>query len=181
MKAQIGSRSASAGISLLEILICVAILMLTAAIALPHTTQMLTQQRIRQQMLLLHAQLAMARSTAITRSTPVSLCPSRDGVLCRTDSDWSSGRRMYLDGGRRAQPGSPADVLLVTPQEPLPTGATIRTGTSRKRIRFQADGRSAGSNTTFYFCHAGQLQGKVVINNLGRTRSERPRQPEPCT
>ena len=181
MKSSPQHRSTATGLTLLEMLICLAILALTTAVALPQATHALAQQRIRQHMLLLHAQLAMARSTAITKSAPVSLCASRDGALCQLDGDWSSGRLMYLDRGKAAHPKIQADILLTTTADTLPSGATIKTSHNRRRIRFQPDGRSAGSNATFYFCYAGRLQGKVVVNNLGRTRSERPKHPQSCT
>lgn len=104
MKSSPQHRSTATGLTLLEMLICLAILALTTAVALPQATHALAQQRIRQHMLLLHAQLAMARSTAITKSAPVSLCASRDGALCQLDGDWSSGRLMYLDRGKTAHP-----------------------------------------------------------------------------
>ena len=181
MKSPPTHRSTSTGLTLLEMLICLAILALTTAVALPQATHTLAQQRIRQHMLLLHTQLAMARSTAITKSTPVSLCASQDGALCQLDGDWSSGRLMYLDRSRTAHPKLQTDILLATAADTLPAGATIKTSHNRRRIRFQPDGRSAGSNATFYFCYAGRLQGKVVVNNLGRTRSERATRPQPCT
>jgi len=180
MKPQPIHRRRLAGLTLLELLTCLTILAVSTGIALPHASKALAQQRIQQQMLLLHTQLAMARSTAITRSTAISLCPTNDGVLCSAKADWGTGRLMYLDHGKSAQPRFASDILLTSTAATLPDGTTIRTTHARRRIRFQADGRSAGSNATFHFCHAGQLRGKVVVNNMGRTRSERPRRPIPC-
>ena len=59
MKSSPQHRSTATGLTLLEMLICLAILALTTAVALPQATHALAQQRIRQHMLLLHAQLAI--------------------------------------------------------------------------------------------------------------------------
>ena len=48
-------------------------------------------------------------------------------------------------------------------------------------LRYLPDGSSAGSNLTVSICSpAGVLLAQVIVNNIGRPRSERPKTPAPC-
>ena len=82
------------------------------------------------------------------------------------------------DGNRRPDQGD--DVLR---QETEPTSRHLRivSTTGRQQLRYLPDGTSAGTNLTLSICNDhGELLGRVVVNNLGRPRSERPAKPASC-
>lgn len=160
------------GFTLLEMAITLAIVSLGAALALPSFTRAVAHQRASTAMFLISTQLASARSTAVTRRMPVSLCPSRGDASCSLEPDWSLGWLMYMDPARHGQPTRPADILR---DQRVSSSGKLRilSSSGRRAIRFQADGKSGGSNITLSVCSDGKLFGKVIVNNLGRARSER--------
>ena len=100
------------GLSLVELLASLSILAVLLGLALPGFQDVLRRQRTTAALHLLTVQLAQARNTAITRRTPVTLCPSRGDARCLGGSDWSAGWLLYRDPARADQPGAAADVLL---------------------------------------------------------------------
>lgn len=170
----------STGFTLIELLVTTSIIAITLALAIPSLTSLLQRQRLATAMHSITSQFAIARSTAVTRRVPVSVCPSLDGERCRMDSDWTSGWIMYLDPGRTIQPSSTARILV---RENAQAGGDIRLVSSagRRAIRFLPDGRSAGTNLTIRVCSAGIIRGEVIVNNSGRTRSSRQKKGQPCS
>jgi type IV fimbrial biogenesis protein FimT len=168
------------GFTLIETLFTAAVPAIALALAAPSLGTLLQRQRLTGAMHLLTSQFAIARSTAVMRRVPVSVCPSLEGERCRLDSDWSSGWIMYLDSGRTAQPASSARILMY---ENAPATGDIRllSSAGRRAIRFLPDGRSAGSNLTIRVCSADVIRGEVIVNNGGRTRSSRPKAAQPCS
>lgn len=172
-------RKDAPGFTLVELLIALAVLALLLGLALPGFRDVIERQRTATALHLVSAQFAQARNTAIMRRTPVTVCPSRGDGRCRTDADWSQGWLMYRDPTGGSQPRTRGDVLA---EQHRPTHASVRIQSSagRPRIRFQPDGRSGGTNLTVRICIAGSVRGEVVVNNVGRVRSARPRTPTPC-
>lgn len=163
---------ASPGFTLGEALIAIAIIAAMITVAIPSFTKLLDHQRAAASIHAIAAQFAIARSTAITRRIPVSVCPSRGDGTCRNDWDWSEGWLMYLDPERKGQPMQTADILR-NERSPAAGSVSILSSSGRRAIRFQPNGRTSGSNITVKICRNGRLLGKVVINNAGRVRSER--------
>src|SRR5690606_15576197 len=75
----------------------------------------------------------------------------------------------------------PGDILRAT-GAPAGGAERLRLTSTRPWLRYQANGTAAHSNLSVNACARGLLRGKVVVNRLGRVRSERPRQeiPRPC-
>ena len=98
---------------------------------------------------------------------------------CRGDADWSHGWIVFADPDGNRKPDVDSDLLRVS-DPPSGAGRTLRLGATRNFVRYQRDGRSAGTNLTVRVCRGGTLNGEVVVNNLGRVRSVRPLTPRPC-
>lgn len=166
-----------AGVTLIEVCATVTIIVIGTALALPKFKETITTARTRTAAHLISAQLASARQTAVTRRTPVSVCPTLDGHSCTGNADWSGGWLMYLDSDRQSQP-SPGSVLRVEINDAR--NLQIHSSTGRSAIRFQPNGRSSGSNATIRICRKNELLSRVIINNVGRVRTEHLRQPGNC-
>ncbi len=167
------SRTDSAGHTLLELIIATLLVAILCSIAMPSFQALLERQRLNAACHLLSAQFANARITAITRQRPVSVCASDGGNGCSGDSDWSRGWLTYLDEDKQPQPASEAMILR---REDAPASGALKlmSSTSRKAVRFLPDGKSSGSNLRVRICsHDNRLLGEVVVNNLGRIRSNR--------
>lgn len=166
-------RKDAPGFTLTECLVAVAAVALLLGLALPDFQELLRRQRAATAMHLLSTQLVQARSTAITRRVPVTLCPSRGDGRCHDSPDWSSGWLLYRDPKRDTQPRSAQDILRDV-QQPLHESVQVRSSAGRLRVRYQPDGRSSGSNLTLRVCQGARLGGEIVVNNAGRVRTRRP-------
>lgn len=169
----------AAGFSLMESMIVLAVVAILAGLALPGLQDLLRRQRTAAALHLLSTELALARNTAITRRTPVTLCPSRGDGRCRGDPDWSSGWLLYRDPQRATQPASAADILQDV-RQPVHPSIRIQSTSGRLRVRYQPGGFSGGSNLTLRVCADTQLRGEVIVNNAGRPRTHRHGDGVPC-
>ncbi|MFC4727900.1 GspH/FimT family pseudopilin [Coralloluteibacterium thermophilus] len=173
-------RTHSRGLTLIELLTVLAVVAAIAGLGLPALRDVGDRARASNALHHLSATLASARTTAIHRRQPVTVCPAGPDGRCRNDPTWSGGWLIYLDPGRRDQPASEADVLRRIDGD---RRIALATTAGRLRVRFQPDGRSGGSNLSIRLCSTGpraRLLGRVVVSNSGRTRSERPAGTEPC-
>ncbi len=168
------------GFTLIELAVSLSIMAILAGIALPSFRSFLEHQRTSAAISALNTHMALARVAAITRNRRAVLCPSIDGSHCRTDTDWSGGWMLFLDDDGNRKPDLSEEVLRADLQ---PTSRHLRvfSTTGRRQLRYLPDGRSAGTNLTISICNLyGDLLGVVIVNNMGRPRSERPRVATPC-
>lgn len=167
------------GFTLIELVTTLAIVAVLLAIGLPGFGDLLARHRIRTAMHLISTDLALARNSAIMRRSPVVACPRTETLRCRGDADWSHGWIVFADPDGDRQPDSDSDLLRVS-DAPSGAGRGLQLGATRTFVRYQRDGRSAGTNLTVRVCSQGDLGGSVIVNNLGRVRTARPTQPIPC-
>lgn len=167
----------AAGWTLLELSTVLAVVALVCLLALPALDGAVTRWRADMLRMQMVTAFNMARNTAITRFQPIAVCPSEDGSSC--GQDWSRGWLIY----REHAPGSSGEMvgdLLHFQPGTSATAVRAHASADRNRLRFQRDGRSSGSNLTLDICADGILHSQVIVNNTGRTRAARLRQPSPC-
>ncbi len=87
------------GLSLIELLITISILSLLISLAAPGFRDAVARQRISAQTQQLHTSLILARSEAVKRGIPVTMCPrAAGGTTCLTEFErWESGWMLFLD------------------------------------------------------------------------------------
>ena len=168
-----------AGFTLVELLTTLAIVAVLLAVGLPGFADVLARQQVRTAMHLISTDLAMARNSAIMRARATIVCPGNPLTGCRSDMDWNYGWIVFTDSDGDRQPNTDADLVRVT-EAPAGTPSTIRLAATRRFIRYQRNGLSAGTNLTVNVCHKDRLAGQVVVNNGGRTRSTRSAGNTPC-
>lgn len=167
------------GLTLVELMTTLVILTLASTLGLTAFADAISRTRVQTALHLISADLAMARNTAIMRRNQVVACPGDPAGGCRKDADWSYGWIVFADTDGNRRPDSPHDLLRVND---APSGApgSIRLASTRQFVRYQRDGRSAGTNLTINVCDRQVLAGQVIVNNLGRVRSARPATLRPC-
>ena len=170
----------NAGFTLIELVTTMSVAAILAGIAAPSFAGFVERQRASAAITSLMTHMSLARLSAITRNRRAVLCPSRNGESCETSTDWSAGWMLFLDddGNRKVDA---ADDILRVDLEPTSRHLRVSSTTGRQQLRYLPDGRSAGANLTISICNQEQeLLGRVIVNNVGRPRSERPKVPTPC-
>lgn len=173
-------RRCTAGFTLIELTTTVAVLAICAGVALPSLRSFLEQQRTLAAISSLTTHMSLARMTAISRNQRAVLCPSSDGASCEAGTDWSTGWMLFVDEDGNRRPDSSDEILRVD-LEPTSRHLRVVSTVGRQQLRYLPDGRSAGSNLTLSICNRqGEVLSRVIVNNMGRPRSERPKQAMAC-
>ena len=114
----------SAGFTLIELMIVVAIAGILAAIALPSYVNYVIETRIAGVTHDLAVDLQLAREEAVMSGERVSVCPSTDKVSCNSGGGWEQGWIVFTDGGTEGTVDG-TDVIL-RQGIPVPNHITVR-------------------------------------------------------
>ncbi|MGY0556396.1 GspH/FimT family pseudopilin [Lysobacter sp. A421] len=173
-------KSVAKGFTLLELMVTLVLLAVALGVGLPALASVIERTRVASTYHLLTASLMAARTAAVTRSEPVTVCPSSNGMRCRGDQVWEDGWIIFVDSGRTGQPSGAASILRQI--DAINGNLSLRTTSGRQRVRYLPSGRAYGSNASLRLCgHDDErLIGEVVVNNAGRARTQRATGYEPC-
>ena len=170
----------SSGFTLIELATTVAVMGVLAGVAVPPMHDFVARQRTSAAVGSLTTHMNLARMAAISRNHRTVLCPSSDGANCAAGTDWSQGWMLFVDEDGNRRPDGSDDILRVD-LEPTSRHLRVVSTSGRQQLRYLPDGRSAGTNLTVSICNkSGELLGQVIVNNIGRPRSERPKVPTAC-
>ena len=86
-------------------------LAIALGIGFPPLASAVERARITNTYHLITASLMAARTAAITRAEPITVCPSHDGQHCRDDQVWEDGWIIFADPLRTGEPADAASVL----------------------------------------------------------------------
>ncbi|MCP5132162.1 MAG: GspH/FimT family pseudopilin [Gammaproteobacteria bacterium] len=171
------------GFTLLELIMTLAIAAIVITLGVPGFQEVIRNNRITAQTNELITALNLARSEAIKRGVPVTMCKTSYSVTatspptaCNTSADWQQGWIIYADPGSNdgVIKTSEGDEILRV-KEAMPTGFKLGTGgTFTNWIAYLPTGFNRGSgglgNDTFRLCLDGNQQtGKeIIVNQAGR-------------
>ena len=110
------------GFTLIESMLALVVLAILAAIAVPSFKQYTATSRVSAATNGLASALARARSEALLRGTPVSVCAAADVNMNQCGADWRQGWIVFID---TANPGTLDGVTDSVLQAWPPPGATI--------------------------------------------------------
>ena len=165
---QYAARSQQQGLTLPELLVSLAIVSILTAGAVSQFHELIQDNRIVAELNLFVTALQLARSEAVKHGRRVVLCPSMDKLKCGNSSAWSYGWMLFASDNRERDAGE----ALLQSGNPLGAGVILHASNYRKRIMYQPDGSSGGSNSSFTFCDARKAARPRVIclSNSGRPR-----------
>lgn len=156
------------GFTLIELMVTIAVLGILLSIAIPSFQNMLLGNRIAAQTNQLITALNYARSEAVKRGSPATVCSTTDGgVTCAGSTNWATGWLVFADADKDGTIDGGEAVLRVWPA--LGGGNTLNSG--QQRVSFVSTGFATGFNTTFKLCdERGADEGRAItINAMGRT------------
>lgn len=153
------------GFTLIELLTVVTIIIIVSAYGIPTLRGLIWTSQISSNTSTLHSALLLARSEAIKRSAPVTICrstnPSTATPSCATtnslptsNTGWGSGWIIFTDfnsNGTYEPAGTPAEVLIAVQDKfiSLPTDGSIIPTPQRRFISFQPTGQTFGNFVQF--------------------------------
>jgi type IV fimbrial biogenesis protein FimT len=105
-------RKTQHGFTLPELLTAIAIVGILAAITVPTLRQFSANTRTAAANNSLISALAIARSEALRRSTPVTVCSSADAATCANSTNWATGWIAYADVNANGAFDAASDQLL---------------------------------------------------------------------
>ena len=157
----------SIGLSLVELTLVLAIVMLVSFTAYPNLAKQYREMKFKLDVEQLYSHLKHARTQALSQMRYVVICPSLDLNQC--DTDWTAQIMMFIDLNRNTS-RDPQETLLSV------VSANPSLSVNRALLQFAPSFLSANSAATLTFCvRAGQrVRGAaIVISTMGRIRMEK--------
>lgn len=170
----------SRGLTLIELMITLAILAAVLALGAPPMQGLVHGTRLRAETQRLVTAINLARSEAISRNMPVSLCPSpmAAGGDASCAGEYAGGWIIFANPDRDRQVDD-GKGQVIQAFEPIPPGYTLtnRAGTraASELITYLPDGTSR-RNRTLLLCPPAGWKAEpwgVVLNRVGRARLSR--------
>jgi len=158
------------GFTLVEMMVAVAALAILLSIGLPAFGGLIDNQRMDSSVNSLLRSIQFTRTEAIRRNRHVTMTPIQQ--------DWNNGWVIFLDANHNGRPDSGEDILRQ--EQPALVSHIHANANIAGYLRYNAQGESELLNGgfqsgTFSLCpqQAGTQGRKVVINRVGRARTER--------
>ncbi len=168
------------GLTLVELLVSLVVLSITVALAVPSMAGLISGNRLRTHSSRLVTAINLARSEAILRNHPVSICPSAMAATGRAicSGDYTHGWLVFANADRdRIVDADNDEVIAAFAQIPAGYSLTNRAGTRSVAdlITFYPDGSSRRNRTLLLCAPAGRNRQpwRVILNQVGRARVAR--------
>ncbi|MFT4927975.1 MAG: type IV fimbrial biogenesis protein FimT [Phenylobacterium sp.] len=155
------------GLTLIDLLITIAIVSITAGLTLPSLTQTLAESRAQMYMKSLGRVIMYTRSYAITQGHAVTICPLVGGK-CKID--WSKNISVFIDRNMDRRKSQDERLLKVVDDPGQQDYLTY----PRRGITYRPDGSINGYHSgTFRYCpltKTSEFSKGLVVNQAGRPR-----------
>ncbi|WP_163558492.1 GspH/FimT family pseudopilin [Halomonas sp. NO4] len=156
------------GFTLVELVITLAVMAILATWAVPSFQAQAARQEVVTEVMRLKTALALARNTAITRRTTISVCPRPSATSTSCDlTDWSLPL-VVVQGQAPGGNLSATETLRVLEG----SGGPAITFSRGYPVRYKSLGRASGHNGTFHVCGRHGNAASVIVSNFGRVRVE---------
>lgn len=170
------------GFTLIELLVVVSITGILVAMAVPMFNDYVARQAMDSQVSALASSIRIARSEALKRSMPVTLCPSNNpdaaSPTCAGNADatrgWATGWLVFSDWSTRGVLDAATDTVI-TRQSAFTGGGGITPAPSSYVITFLPNGLALNDQGRFVFKPSStsndtSSQRTMCISKVGSTR-----------
>lgn len=157
------------GLSLVEVVVALMIATLLLGVALPALGRIVDRAHVAHTQTLLGESFLTATRQAVASGSVTIICPVNETGDCKETMDWSGGWLIFadIDNDRRAGRHD----IVIRRFAPVAGGLRLYSTEGRKRIVFQPQGDSAGTNVTFTLCsRRPNAIGSLALSNAGRFR-----------
>jgi type IV fimbrial biogenesis protein FimT len=158
------------GFTLIELMVTITVLSVLLSLAVPSFREIIDSNRITTQTNDFVSTLNYARSEALKRSNPVTVCASTDGLTCAGATDWSTGWIVFADiNANGALDGAEAPLQKSLG---IPPGMTLNSAV-RTFVRYSSSGVSSGAETFALLktnC-TGDHAREISVSTTGRIAS----------
>lgn len=157
--------------SLIELLICMAIIAILINVSLPSFTSLLHKshtEKVRTNYIRI---ITLAKQIAIEKNIMVTICKSDDGLHCQ--GTWGKGSIVFVDYNRNAQLDENDQLLYRISPDKYVTTIHWRSFRNRPYLQITPLGFTNNQSGNFTFCPANNdlSQAKqIIINRTGRVR-----------
>ena len=126
---------------MIELMIVIALMAILLAVAVPSFRDLIQRNRVAGEINSFVSDLQFARSEAIKRGQPVSLCPSANGSSCLGTNTWHQGWIVFFDANGSGTVGGGDTVLRV--RAGWASGDTFVANPSLTSLTYGRDGFAA--------------------------------------
>ena len=174
------SKPRACGLTLIELMIALVVVVITVSVSTPMMQSLICGNRLRTTTDRLLVAINLARSEAVNRNTPVSLCPSTmaSSGVARCAGSLADGWIVFTNRDRDAAVDAGIDQVIRV-FEGIPPGYTLTnlagTRAIAETITYLPDGSSRRNRTLLLCPPAGYpvAPWRVVLNLVGRARAAR--------
>jgi type IV fimbrial biogenesis protein FimT len=166
------------GLTLLELLVTVTIIVIVSTIGVPSFSETLKQQQLRAQINEFRTALQLTQSEAIKRGKTVVICKSDNpettqtpecGLTSDTSINWESGWVIFVDDNTNGVINTKE--TIIRRGSPLRAGYTLRGGSgTTSSVSYQTTGETVGQ--TFVLCENNDITHAraIYVGTNGRIR-----------
>lgn len=165
----ISSPYAVLGLTLVELLVCLAIVSILSFIVIPSFNDMLQNTRANSHINQLSQLIRYTKSEALARQARVTLCPLSKELSCGTQ--WQLGAMVFIDENNNQIREN--NERLLRQETPLISSGTIRFNHPSNRIVFSPQGFPLGNAGSYVYCPENKNEAyarALIINFQGRLR-----------
>ena len=150
--------------TLIELLSAVTVAAILLAIAVPSFRLYSQGVRLSDATNSLVTTLNRARSEAVTRGRPVTVCASDDQTTCAGAEVWTSGWIVFNDDNGNGSLDGGAEVVLAAKVGPAGGGSIEVPGTTLTSVTFRSTGAlTTPANQAFEVCVEGVSAGRTIV------------------
>lgn len=158
----------SRGFTVLELLVTLSVASILLTMAVPSYRVFVQDSLMITQSNNFYSAMFLAKSEAIKRSSPATICPSTNGTGCTGGAVWSNGWLVFADINGDGAVDAGEQIIQVGAA--LTGGNTLTSGSNR--VTYAASGFTLGFNGTFSLCdgRGAAMSRALILNNQGRLR-----------
>ncbi len=163
-------RAANRGFTLIELLITLSVAGIMLTIAAPSYRAFVQDSQIIAQSNSFHSAMMLAKSEAVKRNSPATICSSTNGTVCNGGTVWSNGWLVFADTNGDGVVDAGEQIVQVSAAL---SGGNALNGNNGAKVTFSASGFT-NDFATFSLCddRGAAKSRSLTLNRQGRLQTE---------